>query len=264
MMEMPDALFRSIWFDVGGEMLQELSWDSAFLRIRVARIAPDITYAELPECLSEAHSKGFRLAYWATACGSVLEADAQRYRQQHIVDQVTLRKNCECPCPGRMLTGEYMLKLVAPDDSFSDLFELSYEAGWSSRFRLDTRLASNVFPRLYRTWIERSCQGQIADAVYVVRCSDYSPAGLVTLAISGATCSIGLIAVSREHRRRGLAGVLIQTAEEFAERHNCRQLSVVTQVQNSAAVALYKSAGFEQTDCTAWYHFWLNDDVRDL
>jgi len=245
-------------------MIQELSWDSEFLGIPVARIASQITCKELPECLIEAQRKGFRLAYWAAACGSVLEVVAQRYRRQHIVDQVTLRKVVECPRPRKILTDEYMLKQVAPDDSVSDLYDLSYEAGWSSRFRLDNRLAPDVFPRLYRTWIERSCHGQIADAVYVIRYADYLPAGLVTLAISGATCSIGLIAVSQEHRRRGLAGMLMQTAEEFSELHNCRQLTVVTQVQNAAAVALYKSAGFVQTDCTSWYHFWLDEGVRDF
>lgn len=54
-------------------------------------------------------------------------------------------------------------------DDPSELYELAIQAGVDSRYRLDPNFDSGEFERLYKTWIDNSLNGSIADYVLVYK-----------------------------------------------------------------------------------------------
>ena len=241
-------------------MIQHLAWDSHFLRLPVAKINSNACADELPGLLREAQSRGIRLIYWGPKSHRVTPEFRSLYGANYVVDQVNLRKVVVDAQPSVRLVNEHQVERLVSTTADPKVLELALQAGCYSRFRLDSRFDPDVFSRMYRAWIERSCKGEIADAVYAIRHVDRSIAGIATLATQNLTCSIGLIAVSPEHQRRGLGTMLMQTAEAFATQKRCRELSVVTQIQNTAAIRFYEAAGFLTAESTAWFHFWLDGE----
>ena len=237
-----------------------LDWDSEFFGFQVARIPSDTPFEAIPEILQSAKLLGLRLVYWAAPdiqAKSFARSDLAHYR---VVDQITLRKSLsmkEDPAAPELMG--FQIEQCTRREDGKDLLDLALQAGDLSRFRLDSRFAPNVFISMYQTWIERSCGGEIADAVFRIRDSNGVVAGMITLSLRGGCCSIGLIAVSPQYRRRGLGRVLLQAGEEFALANKCNEMSVVTQTQNQDAIRLYEAAGFLSSECLAWYHFWLDE-----
>jgi ribosomal protein S18 acetylase RimI-like enzyme len=56
------------------------------------------------------------------------------------------------------------------------------------------------------------------------------------------------LATAGEFRRRGVAAALLARAEALAHEHGCTHIALETELENTAARALYRSAGFEETD----------------
>jgi dTDP-4-amino-4,6-dideoxy-D-galactose acyltransferase len=237
-----------------------LDWDSEFFGFPVARISGDTRCEAIPEILQSAKLQGVRLVYWSAS-----ESQAETFTpcglaQFRVVDQITLRKSLSMDghLPSVELQGFQIEQCTKLEDG-RYLLDLALQAGSFSRFRLDSRIAPNLFTSLYKMWIDRSCGGEIADAVFRISDSSGVAGGMITLSLKGPCCSIGLIAVSPGYRRRGLGRALIQLGEQFAHANKCIEMSVVTQAQNREAIRLYEAAGFLSSECLAWYHFWLDE-----
>ncbi len=57
------------------------------------------------------------------------------------------------------------------------------------------------------------------------------------------------LAVSESWRQRGVATKLLENAYRWAEQHNVQKIQLNVRSNNSAALALYRSQGFEQEGC---------------
>jgi ribosomal protein S18 acetylase RimI-like enzyme len=242
--------------------LERLAWDSEFLGFSVGRISSIIGRDDLLQALSVARQENMRLVYWSPPSETLTSSTRDEFQTSLIVEQVTYRKLIRS---GEVLPitvqGFSVEPFFEPRDS-PELLHLAMQAGHLSRYRLDSKFKSDVFPRLYRIWIERSCAREIADAVFVIREAGETIAGMITLSIREHCCSIGLLAVGAAFRRRGLGAALMRIAEVFAGEQLCREISVVTQVQNHDAIRLYEASGFVASERLAWFHFWLNEADR--
>jgi GNAT superfamily N-acetyltransferase len=58
------------------------------------------------------------------------------------------------------------------------------------------------------------------------------------------------LAVLPQYRRRGVARLLLQAAEDYARRHGCCRLTLEVLESNSGAEALYREFGFDQSTRT--------------
>lgn len=89
-----------------------------------------------------------------------------------------------------------------------ELLQLSYESGKYSRYRLDENFPKSVFDTLYRLWIVRSLNGEIATDVLV-----YSEGGhvlgVLTYKINENEAEIGIVAVSPEAAGKGIGSKLM-------------------------------------------------------
>jgi len=138
------------------------------------------------------------------------------------------------------------------------LVTLAIEAGVLSRFNVDPRFPKNKFESLYRTWIERSTLGELADAVWVASRlgDDAALVGMVTVSVSGAMGQIGLISVLDSARGRGVGRLLMEKAHHWLIGQSAIRATVVTQLANQPACRLYEQVGYTLHDVECCYHFW--------
>lgn len=96
-------------------------------------------------------------------------------------------------------------------------------------------------------WSENAVFSEIssADSVFLAAKDN----GVLTGYISGRDIAgefyINNIAVKKENRRQGTAFLLLNEIVRLAKKRGCEFITLEVRVSNSAAIALYKKAGFE-------------------
>ena len=144
-----------------------------------------------------------------------------------------------------------------------ELIALSISAGHSSRFNLDQRIEESQFERLYKAWIQNSCQRRVADTTFVAKTRSGETIGFITAKTSTRTASIGLIAVAAKYRGLSIARSLIESIKNEALNHHCDSLEVATQLDNFAANRLYQRLGFKTKSITSFSIFgWYPRNVQ--
>jgi len=137
-----------------------------------------------------------------------------------------------------------------------DLLYLALISGVYSRFKLDERFPVGSYERLYSRWIEQSVNHSIATEVfcYVV---DNTPRGLVTLNINDGKGTIGLVAIHEDFQHKGIGFNMMHHVISYTRQHQCKMLSVATQLKNISACRLYEKSGFVEESVTDVWHWWL-------
>jgi GNAT superfamily N-acetyltransferase len=82
--------------------------------------------------------------------------------------------------------------------------------------------------------------------------------------IDGKTGRLRRMRVTTEHRGRGIARALLETAERFCREQRCARLILDTTEQQTAAHRLYESAGFARTGERSLGPFRVFDFVKEL
>lgn len=141
--------------------------------------------------------------------------------------------------------------------SFEDpslLYDLAYQSGEHSRFKVDPNFGEEDFKRLYRSWIDNSINAGFAD--YVLAPMDKNkPIGLITAKRKDNELSIGLLATDKNYRKKGIGSSLIQEiVNEAARKGLC--VEVTTQADNEKACRFYENRGFRIAKEELVYHVW--------
>ncbi len=147
----------------------------------------------------------------------------------------------------------------ADDDAQShwQLQKLAWQAAEFSRFRLDPALPEGSWEHMYSLWMQSSITGKLADAVLVER-GDDRIIGMITVSYRGKCGQIGLFAVDRKWRGRGIGRRLLDAAIQRCCAAGCKKLQVVTQGDNLAACRSYELASFHPIDEQDIFHFWID------
>ncbi len=249
----------------GDDILAPAEWDSRCFGFPVARITAETAPATaVAEALARALRRGYRLVYWAGLPTRNLPGEVLQSFAGNLVDRkVTFRRDLtDADRDGPLrLPPDVVVTAFPRGPASAALVDLAIASGGHSRFRVDARFPPSAFEELYRTWIERSARGEIADAVLVVTpATDANDiGGMVTIAIEGTEpqCGrIGLIAVHARLRGRGLGGVLLQAAHQYMARRGCHRALVTTQLDNVSACRSYEHAGYVADTTRNIYHFW--------
>ena len=142
-----------------------LPWDSDLFGFPVASISPAaVDEDRLPDAVATLRSAGVRLAYatvpWSDARGrQALEEAGARCVDRRVRFRGEARSDPVMPLDVATVRGG----LCTPD-----LERLALASGAHSRFRVDARIPTGVFERLYLAWIRRSVAGEIAGDVLVI------------------------------------------------------------------------------------------------
>ena len=145
--------------------------------------------------------------------------------------------------------------------SYQELLDLTYLSGNSSRFFQDANFNNNEFEKLYKEWIDKSISNEIAFKV-LIKSINNKIAGFVTLGKDDdETSQIGLIAVNKLFQGRNIATSLIKECENLSLQKGYSKLNVTTQLNNKAAIKLYKRNNFRINSIKYIYHFWNYDTI---
>lgn len=131
------------------------------------------------------------------------------------------------------------------------LISLGFQSGELSRFKIDSRLSSNEFERLYIKWLERDLKsGKI-----IIHKIEDKIVGMITLSFNKEQSSIGLFAVDYDYRGMGIGKKLLESAERISLKHELKKISVQTQSQNKTALSIYMKNGFVEQEKKFIYHY---------
>ena len=233
-----------------------LDWDSDFFGMRIARLLPArIEPRAVAQAASWARSAGVRCLYWLAdpdGVDSLLMAQEVGFR---LVDvRVELERQLARP-PAEVHPD---VRLLQPDD-VPGLVRIARASHHESRFYADPGFPNERCDDLYATWIEKSCAGW-ADAVQVARSKEDEPIGYLSChAKQDGSGQIGLVAVGREARGRGIGRGLVDASLRWFAQRDLASARVVTQARNVGALRLYETAGFRTASVRFWFHLWPSD-----
>ncbi len=236
-----------------------LPWDSEFFAKRIARITAEIAGPEqMDEILAWCRSQQIDCLYYLCPADDPAAVRTAEDGEFRLVDvRVELNVSLPGATPTRRRAG--VQHLVRPS-SARDLEALSALAGKafrSTRFSNDPEFGPDAAPRLYRRWIRQNCESHAATVL--VSITENKVSGFISLeATAGPAASIGLIAVEDGMRGRGVGRALVQASKNHCHRVGHRELRVVTQASNIAALRLYEETGFRLSSVKLWYHKWFS------
>jgi len=232
---------------------QILNWDSNFFSKKIASINIS-SYDEefIIQNLNLYKSKDFDLVYLFINGNSVLPTSILESFNCKLVDSklvysmdISKDTSIDEPLDIYDFTGEP-----------SELYDLGIQAGNESRYKLDVNFSKNDFERLYKTWIDNSCNNQLADKVLVYNVRNNN-LGFMTLKKKANDMSIILIATDQNHRGNGIGKRLFSYAKKYSKESNCQTLDVATQKHNNVACKFYEKCGMTMSSQTNIYHIWL-------
>ena len=151
--------------------------------------------------------------------------------------------------------GPSNIRQAGKEDNITVLYELAYESGKYSRFRLDEHFSLYDFEKLYRAWIDNSLNGTFADEVLLYDEGGHVE-GLVTYKTSSDIAVIGLIAVSPDRQGKGIGKKLLENVEQRLVQDGIYELRIPTQLENEAACAFYTKLGYTIVETTHIMHYW--------
>ncbi|MCD2259790.1 GNAT family N-acetyltransferase [Psychroserpens luteolus] len=139
--------------------------------------------------------------------------------------------------------------------SENELFDLAFESGKYSRFKLDSNFSKDQFESLYKAWIINSLNKKMATKTFYTKYND-TITGFVTLKKNEPSAQIGLIGVRNEFQGQKIGTRLMNAVISYCAEHNVKQLYVATQKSNSQACVFYEKNGFNVHDVLHISHFW--------
>ena len=242
------------------EIAEVLEWDSAFFGVRIGRLTRRaLREADAHALLAWARAQGVACIYCLLDASDQAGARAAEATGARRVDvRTTYQLDLASRAPRADISGEG-IRLAGRAD-LDQLERIAATAHRDTRFHADPRFPRERVTELYRTWIRRSVEGEIADAV--VTCDvDGRAAGYVSLSLpvrtgEPGTGALGLVAVDERARGRGLGRGLVESALARLRAGGARRVRVVTQGANVGAQRLYEAAGFAAQRREVWFHLW--------
>lgn len=244
--------------------IKYLEWDSNFFGFPVCEmsILNLSNLLALPFFLEKMQEEGARLIYVNTDARLKIPERVLSHFGGIAVDQkVTFLKNLDDKESYPFLKPK-MFKIEKrggslPHRYYEQLRNLCWEAGKFSRFRTDRHFSEQKFKELYDLWLIRSLNGELAKEVWVSEDNKDNPVGFVTVTTKSGNGVIGLISVSPNARGQGLGTELVEQAIFSMKALGAGCAEVVTQLENSAACALYSKCRFTLSEEIKRFHFWL-------
>jgi GNAT superfamily N-acetyltransferase len=239
---------------------QELDWDSVFFGFKVALITNQtLSNDDLAKLLKQLKKQNIRLAYWPTQ--QTLSPSELIDSRGLLVDvkctfKTKLRPNSNISTSIQEQNEAYVIEPYSTKVSSEALEELAILSGQYSRFATDPNIEHHKFIELYKQWIHKSMQKEIADEVLIVREGKHL-AGMITLGEKNGYGDIGLLAISQRYQGKKYGVKLVKAAKIWCIEHGFEYGQVITQQQNIAATKLYQKCGYHLEKSENYYHFWL-------
>ena len=229
---------------------EKLDWDSDFFNYTVGRIILNENQSiDITEFLLKC--KDYTLVY----IFSKIRLNNNLFK---LVDEKVVLDQ-ELSLIKEELTSEFFTikSFHKSNHNHKEINRLAIESGAFSRFKIDKNFKSGEFKKLYSRWIALSIEGKLAFDIIIAADKNESIIGFVTLnKKSESVVDIGLVAVSEEHRGKGIGKKLLHYSINKSIELGFKEIQVITQFNNTQAMKLYESVGFKIKEKTFVYHYW--------
>lgn len=235
--------------------IEYLKWDSDFFEMKIGKVIANKHIKEiyLKQLLNIAKTENYSLLYVFTPEKEIFSEKILSETNGNLVDRKTIYSlNIE----KKTTKNHPEISDYSTGKLNDDLLELSYLSGHYSRFKLDKKLPNSSFKRLYKEWIEKSLNDNLADKVFVALDNE-EIIGFVTLRIKESGGEIGLIAVSEKVQGKKYGTKLMDQCIQYLKEKSINTLLVPTQLENKQACKFYENYGFTIYSITNIYHFWI-------
>jgi len=241
--------------DIPTELCTPMAWDSAFWGFPVAKInGSRLTDESLRRAQDWAAQEKTRCLYFA-ADGS--DGETLRLASKGGFRFVDVRVDMEKHLSGSIK--DQPTALGVRISRTADLIVLKDIARYShedTRFFKDMSFDRAQAAELYAEWVERDAREHVI-LVATMPNNTRSVLGYVTCQLEAlGKGRIGLIAVAREVRGKGLGGELVKAALSWFADKSITMVCAATQACNVPALRLYESAGFKAHETKVWFHWW--------
>ena len=236
------------------KLCELLPWDTEFFGIRIARVAQtSLTELDLIEIDSWCQAHAIECLYFVTNATDWHTASLCHKAAFKLVD-VQLRFRASS-IRTHSIPASSVPVVSAEGKHRNRLMAIAEGSFLSTRFFVDPHFDDERCAALYRTWIEKSCDG-FADATLIVPDAD-RVAGFVTCKLlERDQGSIELLGVADSARNRGIGSSLVGAALRWFKAEGCDEVSVRTQLRNISACRMYERSGFLLADVRYQYHKW--------
>lgn len=232
------------------QTLLKLDWDSDFFHFNICRIQGLIGNVEDLRAINlEMNEREFKLAYYS----SIQELKNENIDSLEIslVDKkTTYVKKINTDLKHHPLISSYK-----SDFPSNKIINLAIQSGIYSRFNVDEKIGKDKFEELYRLWIIKSVNREIANEVIIYNYDD-DIAGYLTIGEKNNRADLGMGAVDSKYRGKGIGKVLFENAEKWASDQGYEYIQIVTQGDNIPACKLYEKLGYSADSMEYFYHIW--------
>jgi dTDP-4-amino-4,6-dideoxy-D-galactose acyltransferase len=136
------------------------------------------------------------------------------------------------------------------------VIDIGIQSSLYSRFMVDLRFPNEKAREMYRIWMRRSIDREIADEVFICKDHGDEVMGVITVSKNHQRVDIGILAVDQRYRGQQIGKELVQAVIDYSRNNGYSQVQVVTQGANIAACQFYESCGFKVNDVVNLYHYW--------
>ena len=225
-METTDCLTRDAWLTglIGKAAYRARSDDKALDelgdRLSALRPGPAFVYAKIPALDLDASIRLQKLGFVVVECSLLFTR----------------------PLQGNATPGSDITVREAEPGDRDAVADIAARNFVYSRFHLDPRFDNAVANRIKQEWTLSYFSGRRGDAMVVAETNGEVAGFLMLLSQSEATLTIDLIAVDRNHHRKGVASGLIAFAQSLPG--GWQRMRVATQSANRPSVRFYENCGF--------------------
>lgn len=231
-----------------------LDWDSSFFGRKIGKlsVSPQ-NLRSLNSVLENARRQQYDLIYAYCDAGLTFSQEVLRTYNGCLVDHKIIYEQSQ----GQEFNApKLLIQNFNLDDDRVALYQLAYQSGEYSRYRIDHNFVEEDFKRLYRQWTDNSISGKLADNVFIHKTGQLIT-GFITIRKSGNTGTIGLLATDTHHRGQGIGTALLNHVKKDLLNAGLNRLEVVTQAGNVPACRFYEKNQFTIKSASDVYHLWL-------
>jgi ribosomal protein S18 acetylase RimI-like enzyme len=231
-------------------MITKLEWDSDFFEIAIGEFWFEKNKAKyIPS-----NATDFDLIY--VKSDADFELDLHNFKNEFSETKLDFIKKLEKSQPQI----ETIFSENKTNCHLNEIYELAYESGKHSRFRLDKKFQNHKFEALYQKWIDNSIEKRFADDLLIYQ-ENNQTMGFVTYKVLENSATIGLIAIKPEFQGKGIGGKLLNYVENCLLEQNVKNLIIPTQKTNEAACKFYIKQNYKVHQTTFIKHYWKNDTI---
>lgn len=232
--------------------LKNKNWDSTFFDFDVGSLTLDkiIPLDTLNDLLANAKEK-FRLLYLITNEKEHVQLNEFENNCTYIDERIIFEKVTNRNAHNQ----DNIIIEYSEATNAADLYELAFESGKYSRFKMDGSFREEQFRCLYRLMIDNALTKGYADKIFVKKSKKIE--GFVTVKQRDDYLNIGLIGVNPEFQSTGVGSLLMKKVENYAIEIGANKIDVLTQKQNMAARQFYQKQGFHEARQEYIFHLWF-------